>query len=418
MKSWRQKIICACFWGVLPLPSAWAVDYLPADRSLAGIRSKGLGVPSVALTGAAQGETALQNPSWIGVESRAMQKNVLRGLYFPAVTLGANGTTRSLGRAYFGGRGSTQTSIENFLKAAQNEQTPYALFEMYPSVTLWRVQWGLFARAQVEGYVWQPSAEGAASSPPSGSPTQSSRISTDVFSLVDSSSQMSVQALVERGTSVSLSTPYKNTGLTLGVTVRPTWRSEYSGDVTLSEPLASETAKDLRAKFNETRAVPVDFALNVRIPRWTMKPSMGIKLEDVGDTYYRGANPSHQTVVKKTNLSVGVAGWLFQGKKVSSQCTVAGQNLNDDRVAKSSAVGAGCEILVNGQTEGDVVANAPLVLRFGGTKDGLAYGLSWDMPFAILEVGSNVASVNGPLGSSPRSDRRYFLRLSVDANEP
>lgn len=405
----------ACF---VPSGDSSAAELLIPDRNLRGIRALGLGVPAVSLTGVPQGETPLNNPAWTGFESKALQKSVLRGMIFPGLTLGANGTTRSLGRAYFGGRGSTQTAIENFLKAAQNEQTPYGFFEMAPSLTIMRFQWALFARTQVEGFVWQPSSDTNVQSSGVSNETASSRISTDILALTSIETQMSVNALVERGTAISFSTPYKNTGVTLGVTARPTWRSEFSGNVDLSDPLVAESAKNLRARFNETRGMPVDFGLNVRFPRFATKPSLGVKLDDVGDTYYRAANQLHQSFVQKSNLSAGIAGWLFQGKSASTQCTIAGHHLNDSRLLKVSTVGAGCEIHFRGQIEGDAVVDAPLILRFGGTKDGLSYGASWDMAFALLEVASTSVSVDGPLGSASRKDRRYFLRLSVDASQP
>jgi len=409
---------CVLIVCLAPCGDSSAAELLPPDRNLRGIRALGLGVPAVSLTGVPQGETPLNNPAWTGFESKALQKKVLRGMIFPGLTLGANGTTRSLGRAYFGGRGSTQTAIENFLKAAQNEQTPYGFFEMAPSLTVMRFEWALFARTQVEGFVWQPSIDttvqggGVLSEAPDG------RISTDILALTSTEAQLSVNALVERGTSVSFSTPYKNTGVSLGVTARPTWRTQYSGNVELSDPLVAESAKSLRARFNETQGIPVDFGLNVRFPRFATKPSLGVKLEDVGDSYYRAANHFHNSFVQKSNLSLGVAGWLFQGKSFSTQCTIAGHHLNDSRLLKVSTVGGGCEIHFRGQTEGDTIVDAPLILRFGGTKDGLSYGASWNTAFALLEIASTSVSVNGPLGFASRNDRRYFIRLSVDASQP
>jgi len=393
--------------------AALAAELLPPERQVRGMRSLGLGVSPVALSGGtSQGEAMYNNPAWVGVDSKESQKNILRGLYFPGLTVGANGTTRALARAYFNGNGSTQRSIENFLKAAQNEQTPYGYFEMAPSLTLLRLQWGLFARAQVEGYVLLPTETTTASSDAPGA----GRISTDVFALTSSAPQMNVSALLERGTALSFSVPYKNTGVNLGVTVRPTWRTEYSGQVSLSEPLAEATAKDLRAKFNETRGVPVDFGVSVRLPRFRMRPTFGLKVEDVGDTYYRAVSAAHRDVFQKSNLSVGFAGWIFQEKNLASQCSLAGHHLNDGRFALKSVLGLGCEIHVKGQVEGDMVVGAPLVARVGYNSLGLAYGLSWETPIAAVEIASQGALIQAPEGAQDRTDRRYFLRLSVDAS--
>lgn len=417
-QRWFQKLVIFQLSGVFYAFPGKAGDLLPPNVALPGVRAKGLGVPPVALTGVAQGESSLHNPSWVGVETKAAQKRVLRGLYFPAVTLGANGTTRALGRAYFGGQGSTQTSIEDFLKAAQNAQTPFGMFEIFPSVTLWRAQWGLFARAHVEGFVWQPEATAVSSGQVLTADDGVGRISRDAFFLESPSSKINVSALLERGGSLSVSTPYKDTGLSLGLTFRPTWRSEYSGDVELADPLVSESAKNLQAKFNETRGFPVSLGLHMRFPRLALKPSVGLKLDDVGDTHYRAVSSSHQPLIQKSNLSAGVAAWMFQDKLLSSQCTLSGHHLNDGRVAKSRSIGAGCEILVQGQIEGDIVSGAPFILRFGGTQDGFSYGVSWDTTFAIVEMASTVAQVNGPTGFLPRADRRYFMRITVDANQP
>jgi hypothetical protein len=406
-------LCCGCLAGVNSVARASSAELLPPDRQLRGIRSWGLGISPVALSGGtALSEVMYNNPAWVGVEGKASQKNILRGLFFPGLTLGANGTTRALGQAYFNGNGSTQRSIENFLKAAQNEQTPYGYFEMAPSVTILRMQWGIFARAQVQGYVWQPSLQppSVAEAPGSG------RVSNDSYFLSESVPQMSVSALVERGTALSFSVPYKNTGVNLGVTARPTWRTEYAGQVSLSEPLVEETAKNLKAKFNETRGIPIDVGMSVRLPRFSLRPTFGLKLEDAGNTYFRAANSAHRDFVQKSNLSAGLAGWIFQEKSFASQCSVSGHHLNDARLALNSVVGLGCEIHFKGQVEGDLVVDAPIVARVGYNKQGLSYGLSWDMPFAVLEVASQVAHVQGPSGFEDRSDRRYFLRVSVDAN--
>ncbi|NBO39413.1 hypothetical protein EBU99_12605 [bacterium] len=397
---------------------AFAAEILPPVRELKGLRSLGLGFPAVALSGQSNGESPIQNPAWTGLESKARQKATLRGVWVPGVTVGANATTGHLAKAYFAGNGSTQKSLENFLTEAKNQQTPYGFFELYPSFGLGFLQWGLFARVRVEGYVWQPSsqvqttAEGSAGTLP-----VSGRIGIDPFSLTETA-QMDVCASVQRGTSLSFSIPYKNTGVTLGATARPTWRSDYSGTVALAEPLRTDAAKDLRARFNETHGIPVDAAMTIRLPQLRMKPSVGFKWDDLGDTIYNAANSSHQSLVEKSSLSAGAAAWMFQSKSLSAQCSVAGHHLNDTRIKKSSAFGGGCEFYLMGQTEVDAVAESPLILRMGGNSDGLAYGLSWDMPFAVLEIASNVGSVEGPVGYSARKDRRYFLRFTVDASQP
>lgn len=402
-----------CLAGLSCGGAAFAAELLPPVRELRGMRAWGLGIAPVAMAGgSSQAETLYNNPAWVGVGGKASQKDVLRGLFFPGLTVGANGTTRALARSYFDGNGSTQRSIENFLKAAQNEQTPYAFLEIAPSLTIMSVQWLLFARAQVAGYVWQPDLEPTSVSEAPGT----GRISTEVFPLTSPVSQMSVNALVERGTALSFSVPYKNTGVNLGVTARPTWRTEYSGEVSLSEPLVEETVKNLRAKFNETRGIPIDFGMSVRLPRLTMRPIFGLKIQDVGNTYYRGVSAAHRDVIQRSQVSAGVAGWVIQEKNFASQCSFSGHNLTDSRLALVSVLGVGCELHLKGQVEGDIVVGAPLVARFGYNKLGLAYGLSWETAFAVVEIASQGARVPGPAGAEERLDRRYFLRVSVDAN--
>lgn len=392
---------------------------LPPDVRLQGIRSLGLGVPAVALSPSILGGTSAQNPAWTGTESKELQKEALRGLYFPSLLLGANGTTRALAKAYFGGHSSTQKALEDFLKEARNQQTPFGFIEFSPGVTIWRTGLSLFAKTEVEGYV------GASSSAVTGSasegtaqPVLDESSVPRILSLSGDTSEMEVNVKMHRGVRLSFSTPYKNTGVMAGVTVRPTWRSDFSGSVPLSEPLVTQAAQDLRKKFNETRGVPVDVALVVRVPRWAMKPSLGLVVEDMGNTSYRAASSLHQDLVQKANFSAGLSGWLVQEKIFSAQCTFAGHHLNDGRVSKASTVGFGCEAHVLGRTEGDIVVAAPLTLRAGLTKQGVSYGVSWDMPFAALEVASATAEVAGPAGSQSRKDRRYFLRMTVDASQP
>lgn len=401
---------------------AQAQELLPPVRDLNGIRSLGLGIPSVALTGVSQGESALSNPAWVGQEGKNKQKSLLRGLWFPALTVGANGTTRALAKAYFSGQGSTQQSLENFLKASQNEQTPFGLFSMQPGLTLGPVHWGAFARVRVEGYVWQPTGTATAtgdslSRVPDATDSLSNRVPLSLGT-GSAASQMDVRATVERGTSLSLSVPYKNTGVFLGVTVRPTWRSDFNGSVELAEPLVSSSASSLKARFNETRGYPVDVGASVRLPQLMMKPSFGLKIEDVADTNYKAASAAHQSLIQKSNLSAGGAVWVVQAAKFAAQCSLAGHHLNDNRLEWVGKWGGGCEVHFMGQNEADVVSGAPVILRFGGYKDGLAYGLTWDMPFALVEIASSPARVEGPIGFAARLDRRYFLRLSVDANQP
>lgn len=400
--------------GLTPIEGS-AQELLPPVRDPFGVRSWGLGIPPVALSGLSHGETALDNPAWVGEEGKAKGTGLLRGLWFPSMTFGANGTTKALAKAYFSGESSAQRRIENFLKASKNEQTPYASFSIRPAVTLGLLQWVGFTRVRVEGFVWQP-AETEIS--PSAGIDGIAGAAKEVQSAADTGDKLDVRATIERGTSLSVSVPYKNTGVHLGLTVRPTWRSDYFGSVSLSEPLVAESAGQLKAKFNETRGVPIDAGMAVRLQKIQMKPILGLKLEDVSDTRFNAVNPSHQTLVQKSNLSAGVSGWLIQSSKFGTQCTVAGSHLNDGRLEWAGKWGGACEIHLGGQLQNDLIYGAPVLLRVGVTQDGVAYGINWDMPFALLEMGSSLARVTGPAGYSTRSDRRYFMRLTVDANQP
>lgn len=393
-------------------------ELFPPVRDMYGIRSLGLGVPAVSMQGVSQGESALTNPAWVGQEGKIKQNNILRGLWFPAATLGANGTTRSLAKAYFSGQGSTQLRLENFLKAAQNEQTPFGTFAIQPGLTLGSLHWGVFGRVRVEGYVWQaPTLNPVITNDGAIAIGEGTLKNTPLVLSASDSTQMDVRATVERGTSLSLSLPYKNTGLFLGATVRPTWRSDYWGTVDLAEPLVSDSAKKLKAKFNETRGFPVDVGLAIRLPQIRMKPSLGMKIEDVSDTRFEAVSSAHQTMIQKSNMTAGLSGWLVQSPKFGSQCSVGAHHLNDARLTWNERWGLGCELHFLGQVEGDVIRGAPLIARLGGNQGGIAYGLSWDMPFAVVEIASHVARVDAPIGMAARTDRRYFLRLSVDANQ-
>lgn len=401
------------------VPTVFAQDVLPPVRDIPTIRGLGLGISPVALSGLSHGESWLANPAWIGQEGNSKKKGIVRGVWFPNASVGANGTTRALARAYFGGQSSTKTRLEDFLKAAQNEQTPFGLFALEPGLTLGPVHWGTFARVRVEGFVWQPTTPATARADGLGSDSALPGVLLRPRALAADAlgAQMQARATTERGTSLSMSVPYKNTGVFLGVTVRPSWRSEYFGAVELSEPLVSTSATQLRAKFNETRGIPIDAGMAVRLARLPMKPSFGLKIEDVADTRYTAVNAAHQSVVQKSNLSAGAAAWMMQSSKFASQCSLAGHHLNDRRFVWKERLGMGCEFHVLGQVEGDVVHSAPLIVRVGVNQEGLAYGLSWDTPLGFLEVASSGATVDGPTGQDPRRDRRYFLRLTVDANQ-
>lgn len=404
----------AVVWSCVALQlEGFAAEQLPVSRSFSNIREFGLGVSPVALQGLSLGSTSAHNPAWVGLDGKARQKEALRSLFFPEMTLGANGTTRSLAKAYFNGQGSTQRSIEDFLKAAQNEQTPYGFFEVAPSVSFLRLQLALFARVEVEGYVWSE-AEVAEEQ----SDTFQTGVIDDIFSLVGADSQMLVRAEILRGARVAFSVPYKKTGVHLGMQVRPTWRSEYSGSVGLSEPLAEETAKGLKEKFNESSGVPVDFAATLRLPRVKLMPTLGVMIDDVGDTFFRGQGSSHQSLIQKSNLKVGAAAWLVRGKSVHVQCTVAGQHLNDSRVSGVDKVGVGCESHIRGAQEADLVINSPLVARFGWSSRGISYGGHWSSPLALIEIGSAPVRVIGPATFPDRFDQRYFVKLSVDVSGP
>lgn len=392
---------------------ASAQELLPPVKDPSGVRALGLGVPAVALSGLSHGETSLDNPAWVGEEGKAKNAGLLRGLWFPSMTLGANETTRALAQAYFSGESTAQRRIENFLKASKNQQTPYGSFAFRPSLALGFVQWSAFMRARVEGFVWQPVSTGL-------STTDQIDGSTDVAQTISTAAadQLDVRATIERGTSVSFSVPYKNTGVHLGLTVRPTWRSDYFGSVSLSEPLVSDSAQKLKAKFNESRGYPIDAGMAIRLSKIKMKPIFGLKLEDISDTRFEAVSPSHQTLVQKSNLSAGVSAWLIQSAKFGTQCSLAGSHLNDGRLNWAGKWGGACEFHVAGQNQNDVIYGAPVVLRAGLTHDGLAYGIHWDMPFALIEMASSLARVTGPSGYSSRIDRRYFLRLTVNANQP
>jgi hypothetical protein len=414
----------------LALPSmfvfqpSFAQELFPYVRDFRSVRSLGLGIPAVAMSGVSLGDSADVNPAWLGQEGKSKQKNWLRGVWFPGATVGANSTTRSLAKSYFSGQGSTQEKIENFLIASQNQQTPFGFFSLNPAVGVGPFQLDAFARVRVEGYVFQPTESAGGGATSSGG-VLASEVSEDPLSTriplslsAANSPQMDVRATVERGTSLSFSVPYKNTGVYLGVTVRPTWRSDYWGNVELAEPLASAAATSLRAKFNETQGYPVDAGMVVRLPQLRTKPTFGFKIEDVADTRFKGVSAGHQSMIQKSNISGGFSAWLMQSRGLSAQCGLAGHHLNDKRLELSGKWGGACEFHLAGQVEGDVVSNALAVGRFGKNKDGWAYGLSFDLPFFILEFASSPARIDGPIGYNERLDRRYYLRLSVDASQP
>lgn len=408
---WRFAFALACG---LVMPMALSAELLPPMRSFSGVREFGLGVSPVALQGLSQGDTGWQSPAWVGIDGKARQKETLRSLFFPEVVLGANGTTRSLAKAYFSGSGTTQQSIENFLKEAQNQQTPYGYFEISPTLSMLRLQMGLFARVEVDGYVWsaadtQGQEGGTLSSDPFGG-----SVDGGLFGLVDSQTHMLVRAEILRGVRLAFSVPYKNTGVHLGLQVRPTWRSEFDGHVSLAEPLATEAAKELKSKFNESHGVPVDAAVTVRLPRVKLMPMVGLLIRDVADTHFRASKSGHQDLIQKSNIQLGASAWLLRGKSAALQCTFAAENLGDSRVSGLDRLGAGCEAHIRGRQEADLVLDAPVIMRLGWNPRGLAYGLQWYSPLAQLEVGSGVSEVDGPEGFSARQDRRYFLKLTID----
>lgn len=396
----------------------FAAESLPVSRSFPDVRTFGLGVTPVALQGLPHGNAGSQSPAWVGLDGKARQKEFLRSFYFPGVTLGANGTTRSLAKAYFNGSGSTQQSIENFLKAAQNEQTPYGFFELAPSISMLRLQFGLFARVEVDGYVWSASGSSTQQNQTLDNGAFGEEFEGGVFGLTSSDTQMQVRAEILRGARLAFSVPYKNTGVHLGVQVRPTWRSEYSGGVSLAEPLATEAAKELKAKFNESHGFPLDFGASIRLPRVRFMPMVGLMIEDVSDTFYKAGKDTHQSLIQKSNFKLGASAWLLRGKSVAVQCTVAGEHLNDSRVSGEDKVGVGCEAHVQGRQEADVIVDAPAVLRLGWNSNGLSYGAHWDSPIALIEVGSGAVQVAGPAGFSQRRDQRYYFKLSIDVSGP
>jgi len=390
----RGMMIFVCLSGVVH--RAQGQELLPVVRDFQSLRGLGLGVTPVAMSGLSQGESAVVNPAWIGQEGKKKQKGLVRGFWFPSLTVGANGTTRSLAQAYFSGQRPSQERLENFLKAAKNEQTPYGFLSLSPGMTFGPMDLGLFARTRVEGYVWQP--------------------------VESNNSSMDVRASVERGARLSLSVPYKNTGVFLGASLRPTWRSDFYGYVELADPLVSEAAKDLRARFNESRGIPVDVSLVARLQKLRYKPTLGLKIDDFGDTRFKPSSSAHKALIQKSNVSFGLAGWMLQHRTLSAQCSLAGHHLNDGRVVMAERLGGGCEFHLFGQIENDVVSGAPVILRAGGQRDGLSYGLSWDMPFALIEFSSSAVRVDAPLNAGSafgsRVDRRFFLRLTVDASQP
>lgn len=394
----------------------FAAETLPVSRSFSDVRTFGLGVTPVALQGLSHGNAGSQSPAWVGLDGKARQKEFLRSFYFPGVTLGANGTTRSLAKAYFNGSGSTQQSIESFLKAAQNEQTPYGFFELAPSISMLRLQFGLFARVEVDGYVWSASGTSTDQTQTLDNSPFGEEFGGGVFGLSGSDTQMQVHAEILRGARLAFSVPYKNTGVHLGVQVRPTWRSEYLGNVSLAEPLATEAAKELKAKFNESHGIPMDFGASIRLPRVGFMPMVGLMIEDVSDTFYKASRDTNQSLIQKSNFKLGASAWLLRGKSVSVQCTVAGEHLNDSRVSGDDKLGVGCEGHVQGRQEADLIVDAPAVIRFGWNSNGLSYGAHWSSPIGLLEVGSGAVRVAGPAGFSQRHDQRYYFKLSIDVS--
>ncbi|MEY2987726.1 MAG: hypothetical protein RJB13_1247 [Pseudomonadota bacterium] len=411
--SFLARGIAAAGVGVVFPLLGLAAEQLPPSRSFANLRALGLGVTPVALQGLSHGSTSGQNPAWVGLDGKARQKETLRSLYFPEVTAGANGTTRSLAKAYFNGQGSTQQSIEDFLKAAKNEQTPYGFFELAPSLSFLRFQMAMFARVEVEGYVWSRS---------DSSSVQADSLETGdvdgIFGLTGSDSQMLVRAEILRGARLAFSIPYKNTGVYLGLQARPTWRSEYSGDVSLSEPLAEQAATELKAKFNESSGIPLDLAATIRLARVKLMPTVGVMVDDFSDTLFKANKNTHQSLIQRSNLKIGASVWAVQGKSVAIQCTVAGHHLNDERVSGVDKVGVACESHIRGNQEADMIVNAPMVLRFGWNSRGVSYGGHWNSPLGLVEIASAPVRVLGPAGFSERLDQRYFVKLSVDVSGP
>lgn len=364
---------------------------VPVYEVFPSTRANGMGGATSAV--ADDGDALFTNPAGIGREDGDKPKSLLRGAAFPSITLGVNQYTRGLYNVYNNGGATRDERLEKTILASGNKEVVYGRFTALPYFTIGHFQLGLFVDDYVQGYLekLEPAAESEFSTP-------------EAPKTVDT--RMKVEAKSSAGAIVGFSLPYKNTGMSLGMTARYATRASLYRNVEMASGVARKSSQAALKAVNKTRGLAIDSGVLYRSSK-SWAPAFALVFHDVGDAYYRKSPSGKIDEVEKMNIVTGLSARPPLGKMFGAVVSFEAHHLNDKRVALRDKMRFGTEFLI-----GSSDTTAPLKVRFGHNLSSPSVGVSADLIFLHLDFATYREILNGPNGR--RKDTRYLLRTTVD----
>ena len=398
LSDWREQMksafwsICGVIGGILTSRTAIAQTRLLAPKeSFESPRWRALGGISSVFSD--DGDAIFGNPGGIGDEDGDKSKNFLRGASFPNVTLGINKYTRELYKAYSNGAETRDQKVEQGIRTSQNKEVLYGRFTAFPYVTLKRFQLGVLIDTVGQGYLHNIE------------PAEASEYST-VQAPKSVTSKMKISSQSQIAIVSGFSIPYKNTGISFGVTVRYASRASLYKDVEMNEEVAADSAKAASRAVNKTRGLGVDLGLLYRSTN-SWRPSAALVVHDLANSRYKALNSKYENEHEKTNVVLGFSVMPINGRIFGTTAAFEAHHLTDTRVTFADKMRIGLEFAL-GPTDG----HAPVSVRVGHNLVAPSFGLAADLVFLKVDLSSFGEPIEGPTGR--RIDTRYLMRFLVD----
>jgi hypothetical protein len=362
----------------------------PPKDNYRSTRATGMGGIGIAV--ADDGDAIFQNPAGIGREDGSNSKNTLRGLTMPNATVGVNKYTMGLVNTYRNSE-DRDTAIKETLIASNNKEVIYGYFSAFPYITISRFQLGFLLNGWGEGSLYEY-----------GKPQKSEFASASEPLVYDK--KISAYGFSQTAIVAGFSIPYGKSGFSLGVTGRGSLRGTIKREFEANKGVAAKSSQKYSSELNSSRGLAGDVGM-LYVGRQKAKPSVGLVVKDVADTYYRPVGKKSVTERDEMNIGLGASIRPPMGKSSSILFSAEVQRINDSRLTMRDRVKMGTEVGF-GSTEG----NAPFAIRAGYNLRSPSVGVGLDLLFFKVDLAYHGEAVSGRGGT--KVDMRYLAKATVD----
>ena len=334
------------------------------------------------------------NPATLGAEAEKNSGWVTGG-QFPHFIIGVNPLSKKLIQESINPKDNNNDSVANeILGKSGDSKEIFGRATAMPNLTLKRFRLTFFTNTMAFGYL---------------SPTQTEQFTQVDGNLVGYSEKTDLFFRSDNGVAGSLSIPFKDTGFSIGTTVKYVHRISYYGELPTGDQVNKESTKEIKEDINRTRGVPVDVGIYKSLQKHR-NIQFGVIAKDVGNTVYRGTKTGgkHQEVDHMT-WGVGSAWHSSLRDTFVASTFMEVQNLNQKEYSPQEKVRIGLQLKLQ-----DSDMKPAIALSGGFNGFGPTAGFNMDLIFLRVFGSMHKGRQNYVNHSSKTSTYRYLVGIDVD----